>query len=211
MNPHFLYNVLSVVNALAIAGQSDKIRDVCGNLSGMLRYSSSYETGTASVRDEIRFTRAYLDLMQSRYDGVFEYAINVDPALWNVALPKLVIQPLCENAFTHSFAKTEPPYRLSIDVARVADGFCISVADNGCGFPPEARESVMARANEAGYGDLSRLQLGGLGIVSSVIRMRLLMKQDVHCDIAGSREGGAVVAIHVRDAAGLPGEGEGAE
>lgn len=197
MNPHFLYNVLSVVNAVALEGRSDDIVKICANLSGMLRYSSSYARGTATVSEELEHTREYLELMKARYDYMFHYTITVDPALRGKTIPKLVIQPICENAFTHPFANMEPPYRLDIRVETIPGGWCIRVADNGPGFSDAARRQVMDRANKGGYEDLNKMQIGGLGLVSAVIRLKLITRQQVVCDIQTANPTGAVVVLNI--------------
>lgn len=198
MNPHFLYNVLSVVNAVALQGRSETVVAICGNLSGMLRYSSSYETGTATIAEEMEHTREYLELMKARYQGMFHYTMFADPDLVDIQIPKLVIQPICENAFTHPFANMEPPYELDIRVEKEADGWCICVRDNGTGFDEEMRQKVMHRANSASYEDLSRLQIGGLGLVSTVLRLKLLTRRPVVCDIQNEQKAGARIVIHVQ-------------
>lgn len=197
MNPHFLYNVLSVINAVALEGKSETIVAICGNLSGMLRYSSSYAKGTATVAEELMHTREYLELMKARYDYMFQYEIYADPGLEDKVIPKLVIQPICENAFTHPFANMEPPYKLAIRVQKETEGWSIEVEDNGSGFAEEQRAEVMERSNQAQYQDLSNMQIGGLGLISSVLRLKLITKQQVRCEILSARPQGAIVKIIV--------------
>jgi HAMP domain-containing protein len=67
MNPHFLYNVLSIINAAAIEGRAETVLDIVDNLSDMLRYTSAYETGLVKMEDEARYTEQYLKLMKARY------------------------------------------------------------------------------------------------------------------------------------------------
>lgn len=195
MNPHFLYNVLSVINAVALEGRSDSVVDICANLSGMLRYSSSYTEGTATVRQEVEHTREYLELMKARYTHMFHYSIAVDPALEQTVIPKLVIQPICENAFTHPFSKMEPPYELDIRVCTEEEGWSITVTDNGDGFDEAERLRVMEKANNTSYDALNQLKIGGLGLVSTVLRLKLLTKRRVVCSITQARPKGSVVKI----------------
>ena len=197
MNPHFLYNVLSVMNALALEEKNEEIGMICSNLSGMIRYSSSFEQSTATVEEELEHTKAYLELMKARYDDHFEYSIEVDPDLKEYCLPKLVIQPICENAFNHPFADREPPYILQVKVGKEADGWSIRVADNGTGFEKKVQERVMERANHAGYEDLNQMQIGGLGLVSSVLRIKMVTRQQTRCEITDQPGGGAVVTIYI--------------
>lgn len=200
MNPHFLYNVLSVINAVALEGKSAVIADICGNLSFILRYSSSYVDSTATIADELRFTAEYLDLMKARYDYMFAYTVQVESDLKSVTIPKLIIQPICENCFTHAFSNMEPPYSIAIQVERVADGLIIRVTDNGAGFKEESRLAIIERANNADYSDLTSMQIGGLGLISSVLRLKLLTGKQVRCDIRNMDSGGSCVEILILEA-----------
>lgn len=200
MNPHFLYNVLSVINAVALEGKSAVVADICGNLSFILRYSSSYVDSTATIAEELRFTAEYLELMKARYDYMFSYSVQVEDDLKSVTIPKLIIQPICENCFTHAFSNMEPPYRIAIQVERIPDGFIIRVTDNGCGFQEALRLTITERANNAGYGDLTNMQIGGLGLLSSVVRLKLLTGKQVRCDIRNMDSGGSCVEISILEA-----------
>lgn len=199
MNPHFLYNVLSVINALALENKSEVIVKVCGNLSGMLRYSSSYARGSATMREELGHTIDYLKLMKARYDYMFHYSVHLDESLAGETIPKLIVQPLCENCFTHAFSNREPPYRVDIRVERVPQGWTIRVTDNGAGFDEQARLRALERTNHASYEDLNKMQIGGLGLVSSVVRLKLFTGKRVACDIQSSEQSGSSVVITVYD------------
>lgn len=193
MNPHFLFNVLSVINAMALENKSNVVVNICGNLSGMLRYSASYVKGVATVREELSHTVAYLDLMKSRYDYMFHYTVQIDDNLAEVVIPKLVIQPLCENCFTHAFADREPPYHMDIRIAPITGGWTISVTDNGAGFDDDVRLQILQRANNASYEDLNKMQIGGLGLVSSVVRLKLFTGRRIECDIRNASVGSTII------------------
>jgi sensor histidine kinase YesM len=203
MNPHFLYNVLSVVNAMALKGRSDIVVKICANMSSMLRYASSYVTGSATLKEELEHTLAYLDLMKARYDYMFTYEAEMDPSLEEVIVPKLIVQPICENCFTHSFSRMEPPYRLSIKISGTPKSWKARVEDNGGGFDEKKREQIVERANNASYSDLNRMGIGGLGLVSSVARLRLLTGLQAMCAITNLAGGGSAVEIAISEEAQL--------
>ena len=202
MNPHFLYNVLSVLYAMAIEGKNDKVMDICENLSGMLRYAASYSNGTATLREDMEQARAYLELMKARYDFMFEYKIDIDPDCMDIQVPKMILQPLCENSFVHAFENMEPPYRLSLSVKSDSQGgFTICVQDNGSGFDEAERRSILNKTNEADYHDLRQINIGGLGLVSTVVRLKLHTHMRVICNMRSAKNcddtDGTVVEISV--------------
>ncbi len=197
MNPHFLYNVLSVINAAAINNDSKIIVGICKNLSEMLRYNSSFENNLVTLVEEIKQTKAYLELMKARYEDMFSYSVNVSESLNKEKLPKLTIQPLCENCFKHAFSDIEPPYKIEINIQDEVNYWKIEVIDNGIGFTEKARDIAIDRANNTSYEDLSKMQIGGFGLISSLVRLKLYKQNNVTCEIENLSEGGAKVSIKI--------------
>jgi len=200
-NPHFLYNVLSVINAVALEGRSKTVVEICENLSSMLRYASSFESGTATLEEELAHTREYLELMKARYDYMFTYTVTADPALLNEAIPKLVVQSICENAFTHAFSKMEPPYILDLRVQSEPGGFSITVTDNGPGFDENVIGGIMDKVSAARYDQLSRMHIGGLGLTSAVLRLKLQTRREVKFTVENTAPRGAAVKLTVLEEA----------
>ncbi len=197
MNPHFLYNVLSIITAAAIENNSKAVVNISKNLAEILRYSSSFENNLATLEVEIQQTKAYLELMKARYEEMFSYSIYMDENLKSIEIPKLIIQPLCENCFKHAFSSIEPPYRIDIKVINEEDSWIIEVNDNGIGFSEEARNSAMDKANKASYSDLSQMQIGGLGIRSSILRLKLYHHKNVHCNIENLQSCGSKITLKI--------------
>ena len=199
MNPHFLYNILSVINAEVLEGRSEAAIDIVGNLSDMLRYTSSYENSIARLEEEVQHTEKYLMLMKARYAEMFTYQIDYDDGLGDEIVPKLMIQPLCENCFQHGFADIEPPYWIRVHVYAHESGWSVEVYDNGKGFSAEEREALGSKvATAKDDTDFGGMQIGGLGILSSIVRTRMVTGRDVECEIAGLSPKGAGVKLNVR-------------
>jgi HAMP domain-containing protein len=196
MNPHFLHNALSVASAYAIDGRNDAVVSVCGNISDMLRYTSSFDRDLVTVGEEIHYTKLYLELMRARYENMLTYGIRVEDSVRNETMPKLSIQPLCENCFNHAFSSVEPPYDIRVFVRAEADGWSVEVLDNGAGFGERERAAILKRAGEADYKDIKDFKIGGLGIMSSVVRMRLSGRK-VRCEIDNLKPAGASVRLRV--------------
>ena len=197
MNPHFLYNVLSIINAAAIEGNPDTVIDIVGNLSDMLRYSSSFENSVAKLEDEVRYARQYLKIMKARYTDNFTYQIEMEDSVKNEIVSKLVIQPLFENCFQHGFADIEPPYRIQAWIKAEKDGWSVEVRDNGKGFSRKEKKSLLAKVEEVELADLSDMQIGGLGVLSSIVRTRIVTGKKVTCEITDLSPKGAGIKIKV--------------
>ena len=115
MNPHFLYNTLSVISASA--DQQEKVERMCSRLSDMLRYSTVYEEeSNSTLEDEVRHTENYLELMKDRYEENLIYNIEEAGELERVKVPRVILQPIVENCFKHGFGENGFPWIIHVAV-----------------------------------------------------------------------------------------------
>lgn len=133
-NPHFVFNLLANLQYL-IQSDPEKAGLVVTNLSKLLRYS--IQSGRTKVRLEvdIQHMESYLMLQKSRYGARLQYSFTVSPDLMVCEIPKLLIQPLIENAIVHNIDKVDI-LKIQISAAKDEDIIEISVSDNGQGIPP---------------------------------------------------------------------------
>ena len=103
LNPHFLYNTLSVIGMTGLASGNTDVSDMCTELSQLLRYSLSYTGQSVLLSQEIDNARHYLYIMKIRYEDDLKYEWQLDDSLNDITVPKLILQPLIENCFQHGF------------------------------------------------------------------------------------------------------------
>ncbi|MCX7714733.1 MAG: histidine kinase [Clostridia bacterium] len=198
MNPHFLFNTLSVISAVGMEAGSDKIVNICQMVSDMLRYVASYESGFVPLGDEIAHTKNYLELMKARYEEYFLYDIFIDEKVNSILVPKLILQPLVENCFRHAFSNTEPPWIVHIRVWMENDWWHIEVKDNGVGIPDAQIQAINEKIKEysenitEGY---KELKIGGLGLISTITRLKLMMGVNIVYKIKAEENGGTLIRI----------------
>lgn len=196
MNPHFLYNTLAIISAVGIEDDNERIPVLCEKLSTMIRYSSSYEERMAKLPREIKYVEDYLCLMRERYDGKVEYEIETDGRLEDVLVPKISIQPLAENCFKHGFANNPFPWKIKIRGAATESGWYVEIEDNGCGMTREEIAAIEDRISQMVQNpvELSRLSIGGLGLVNTMVRFQMLDPK-VYYRIQNHDMGGLVIRI----------------
>lgn len=192
MNPHFLYNSLSVIGAAGLEAGADRVYDMCIELSDMLRYVAAYEKVTVQLKEEITHTKNYLSLMKSRYEDYFEYSIYVDETLFNMPVPKLFIQPLAENCFMHGFKEKEPPWKIEITMRGTRKNWELVIRDNGSGISKERINEIYKKEQKASL-DMTVSDIGGLGIVNTVIRLKMTHNSDITYEI--KNDNGTVIRI----------------
>ena len=175
MNPHFLYNTLSMLSAMGIEGNNDRIVYACERLSGLLRYIT--DASISTLDKEVESVTDYLEIMKLRYEDGFSYNIATEGDLHKVTTSRLILQPLTENCFEHAFKNILPPWRVDIYAKCSGQAWEVRVADNGGGFNEE-RLSKLESDVTLYTGDLPKnygeMQAGGLGLLNTIVRLKLL-------------------------------------
>lgn len=143
MNPHFLYNTLESINALAKLEGQEKISGAITELAGLLRASLPGAKQEISLRDELQYARQYLSLQKLIKGEFLEWDITADPDVLDCNVPKLILQPLLENAMKHGFANSLEVAMLVI-VAKEHEGkLLLELCDNGVGMEKEVLQSIL--------------------------------------------------------------------
>lgn len=195
MNPHFLFNSLQAIQAMADEGMNREITVMCQSMANILRYISSDTAQLVPLEDELRHTRDYLRCMEIRYQGDLEYAIDVPEALNRVPVPKLCVQLLVENAIKFTTTR-RPPYRVRI--SGVVDGqrYELRIRDNGPGFEEDTLNTLRDQMDEIRRTHaLPSLKINGMGILNVFIRFCLLYDDQFTFRLENNPEGGASIRI----------------
>lgn len=182
INPHFLFNVLSSLAASAKAEGNSELEQPLLQLSTMLRYVTAAQPGVVGLEEELAYLRDYLSLMKLRFEDQLHYSLRVDESVGDtraIPLPRLALQPIVENAFSHGFKAILPPWRLWVEIFRAGDTLHIDVKDNGVGIDAAQRAALESRI-EAFLSDPAKniegVKIGGMGLVSSLSRSRYLYR-----------------------------------
>lgn len=153
INPHFLYNTLGSVKWIAAMQQADTIVEMTEALIAMLRYAARAEGSLVSVHEELDNLRNYMTIQQVRYYNRIRMDIEADDALLEKRMPKLILQPIVENAIFHGLAEKEEDGVVTIRIAREGGGFAIDVHDNGEGMDEETLRRIQASLAGADEGE----------------------------------------------------------
>ena len=157
ITPHFLYNSLDSVSALAQMGDMEGAFEMSKALGGFYRGVLSDGRSVIRIREELRMTDSYLRVQSQRYRDGFTYCIDVNEALLEASIVKLTLQPLVENAIYHGIRKVRRPGRIEISGRLEGETVILSVWDNGQGMQrdegiPENAEKGDLILHRKGYG-----------------------------------------------------------
>lgn len=191
MNPHFLYNTLESINALAKLHSQKDISEAITKLSRLLRASLSGKNQEIPLSQELDYIRQYLELQKLVSGEYLEWDITVDPSLLSCSIPKLLLQPLVENSIIHGFEnKTETAMILIL--AKVADEkLIVELYDNGKGAEQELINKIL-------LGDDAKDSLrerSHIGINSIQRRIRYLYGEKYGLQISSNTGEGTIVKV----------------
>ena len=185
INPHFLYNTLDTIIWMAEFQDSQRVVQVTKSLATYFRLALNQGKDLISLSDEINHVRQYLFIQKQRYGDKLEYEIDEDPAFGNLVLPKLVLQPLVENALYHGIKEKEGQGHIKLSVQKKDTGLVIRIEDDGVGF------------QAAGDSSQSNLKRGGVGLQNVDQRLKLHFGDNYQMKINSAPEKGTTVEIYL--------------
>jgi len=194
INPHFLYNTLESIKGIAVQENVRCIATIANALGNMFRYSIK-GSDMVPLRDEIKIIESYILIQKIRFEDRFEVTYEFDPAILDWIIPKMILQPLVENAVFHGLEKIMSSGHLRIGGAVEKDmHMLLWVQDDGYGMTPEELGKVRASLERSQGQDDSK---GGIGLGNVNHRIRLLFGEDYGIDIQSSRDMGTRVEIRI--------------
>ena len=140
INPHFLFNTLEVIKweSVSLTKGPNSVSQMLENLAAIIKYSLSNPRETVSLQKEVELAQIYVDILMFRYEGKFVVEWRLDDELEIYKVPKLILQPLIENAVYHGVKEKKDMSVIRIRIHRHSGKLLISVMDNGVGIEKEA-------------------------------------------------------------------------
>jgi two-component sensor histidine kinase len=134
LHPHFLFNTLHAISTL-VHRDPDSADRMISRLSDLLRITFD-RTGEpkVSLKEEIEFLQKYLDIEQTRFQDRLTVHVKIDPESLDGEVPRMILQPLVENAIKHGIAGRHGGNQIQIAAGRDGDRLWMQVRDNGGGL-----------------------------------------------------------------------------
>lgn len=152
INPHFLYNTLSLINWKALAAGEEDISRMTLAMSAFYRTALNRGRNVLQVEAELSNTRAYLEIQSMLHDGDFDYEIEVQPEILQCESLNLILQPLVENAIHHGIEeKTDGRGKISVRGWKEDNCVWFMVEDNGVGMEQKVADKILTMESK-GYG-----------------------------------------------------------
>ncbi|MFB5267861.1 sensor histidine kinase [Paenibacillus enshidis] len=151
INPHFLYNTLESLKGMALAKGEGDMAEVIGAFGKCFRISLSYGREEIVLGQEVEHVSAYVKVQQFRFHNSFAWICEVEEEICGFYVPKLILQPLVENAIYHAFkGRTDPGY-IMLSGTKEGGALRLTVSDDGHGMAAERLEKIR-KSLESGQG-----------------------------------------------------------
>lgn len=142
INPHFLYNTLDTIVWLAEEKKTKEVVSIVTYLSDFFHTTLSKGKDFITIQEEELHVSSYMKIQKFRYQDVMDYEIHIDKELYPYIIPKLMLQPLAENALLHGVRNKRGGGHIYITGIKDNDNIIFKVKDDGRGMKPEELEKL---------------------------------------------------------------------
>ncbi|MEV5029063.1 cache domain-containing sensor histidine kinase [Paenibacillus sp. LPE1-1-1.1] len=189
VHPHFLYNTLSTLRWLIQSNQNDRASDVLSALNHLLEANMSKSGNMISVEEELEIVRKYLVILEIRYEKTFHLEMDVQAGTEKIIIPRMLLQPVVENAIFHGIVPKNTDGTISISI-RSRDGVLeFLVNDDGLGIGDEKLKELNDPDAAIAKGEI------GIGLRHIYDTLRLYYARDWEWSITSEPGQGTTVRI----------------
>ena len=187
INPHFLYNTLSILNWNAIRYGDMETSQIIANLSTFYRSALGESSITTTLGEEVDFIQKYISIRKLTCSHEFALQVDVPQALMDFELPRILLQPIVENAIDHGVEALPPGKEGIVRLSAREDGdeIVIQVSDNGPGMSPEQMAAALLPKTH------------GYGLYNVDERIKLFFEQSHGISLRDNDPSGLVVAMRI--------------
>lgn len=186
-NPHFLFNTLDNIRFMIHidANAADKM---ITSLSKLLRYSIHDSGEEISVKEDMENIQSYFNILQIRYNKRFAYEVNIEEPILDCMIPKLIMQPLVENAVKYGFTDRD---KLTVKIKgyEKQDRLIFSCEDDGAGMTPQQLKDIRRRLQQ------KENKEGHLGLYNIHRRIQLMYGEEYGIFLESEIGQGVVVVL----------------
>lgn len=204
INPHFLYNTLESIRGQALMDDNDEIAKMVEALGAFFRYSISRKGNLVTLRDELANIHNYMMIQRYRFNNRFSLEIIVDEedeAAYDFLIPRLIIQPVVENAIFHGLEERLESGKVVIEVIVTEKNLILTISDNGKGIDSRKLRELNARIQSPNMqleeGGTERQRNTGIALPNIHKRIQLLFGEEYGVNVYSTLGQGTDVEITI--------------
>lgn len=193
INPHFIFNTLEMIKMKAEIDEADSTVEMITALGKLVRSSVFVGNDFITFREEMANLKNYFYIQENRYATRFEMIVEVEDGILDWYLPKIMIQPLVENAFYHALEMKQGKGKLSVIVQKQLNHVIVQVIDDGLGISKERLQQLMLQLqNSLSYTAISKKSIG---LANVYARMQLYFGNDYRMEIKSEQGTGTEITL----------------
>ena len=189
INPHFLYNTLDCINSLADMGKTTEVKKTVTSLGSIMRMSIK-GAQFLKIEEELKYVNQYLYIQKMRFQEHIICLVEIPEQLYEYYIPKLMIQPLLENAIVHGVSELKETGMIAVTGKETEDAIYITVKDNGNGMP----ETIIRQLEEIRENGILK-EKEHIGIFNIQQRLLLLYGKEYGLTVEHVKPSGTAVTI----------------
>lgn len=147
IDPHFMFNTLNACMQLAMFEGAERTQLFIENFSELLRYNIGKLSTPTTVSSEIDNVESYVYLLKERFGDKVEFVKEIAEDLPDVETPRMILQPIVENSFTHGIQESEKKGIIRLAASRRGDTLMVVIQDNGCGMSDQKIKDILDESN----------------------------------------------------------------
>ncbi|MGI5898541.1 MAG: sensor histidine kinase [Christensenellales bacterium] len=195
INPHFLYNTLNCISAIGMARGVTEVSEVASAMANIFRYAIK-EDHMVTLSAEIKNIYEYMHIMNIRFEERFVLSCDLSQSMLERSMPKMILQPLVENAIQHGFKHKKGTGKIRIYAKNVdGESWTIVVKDNGDGLRANDLQELQATLENCINDSLHKGGERSIGLVNIHSRIRLQYGKPYGLDIESSEMVGTNVSV----------------
>ena len=192
VNPHFLYNTLDTMSAIAMIHDCQIVSTLCHALSDLFRYSLRMDEPLAPISEELKHLKNYMFVINVRMNDSIHMTIDIPADMLKTRVPRLSLQPLVENAISHGLRNKRGEKQIHISARRTQTEILLSIADNGVGMSEEMLEKVRTMNPEKALSAST-----SIGLLNIAARLKLLFGREYGLEVESGEQEGTTVTLHI--------------
>ncbi|MFA9414453.1 MULTISPECIES: sensor histidine kinase [unclassified Streptococcus] len=178
INPHFLYNTLDTIVWMTEFNDRKRVVEITKALAKYFRIALNNGNEQICLKDEMEHVRQYLFIQKQRYGHKLNYELHELSAYADYQVPKLILQPIVENAIYHGIKEVERDGLIEVTVSETAEHLRIDIRDNGKGMDSQNKAT----------GTTKTVHQGGVGLKNVDQRLALQFGKDYHMEITSEKD-----------------------
>ncbi|WP_181444536.1 sensor histidine kinase [Bacillus sp. 03113] len=193
IQPHFLFNTLSTLRWLIDSNQNNQASQVLSALTHLLEANMGKSGNIITVGEELDIIRKYLVILELRYEKTFHLELDIEPGTENIPIPRMLLQPIVENAIFHGIVPKNTNGRISIKICSCDDNLVFLIHNDGLGITNNQVKELNNPEAAIKNGNI------GIGLRHIFDTLRLYYAQNWDWSISSEVEEGTTVRIFIKN------------